>query len=232
MKKGLTGATGNFYVDLHEYREMIFVNKVLKKQDIFIDIGANIGSYSIIAGSRCNNVYSFEPLPTTFNILKKNIVFNDFENKINAFNIGLSFEKNKLKFTNDLDTVNHVALDNSSNFSEVSVDKLDNIIELKDKDYFLKIDVEGFELNVIKGATKLLSSGNIFAILIETNDSTEKYGFNKSEIFSFLKKYNYEPFDYDYSSNKITEYKDDDNTIFILDKDFVNNRLNNTKWKV
>ena len=65
-KKGLTGATGNIYCGLHEFIDMAFVLHFLRQGDIFLDVGANIGSYSILAGSEIGcSVYSFEPILST-----------------------------------------------------------------------------------------------------------------------------------------------------------------------
>src|ERR1700761_268360 len=49
VKKGMTGATGNMYCGLHEYNEMAFLLHLLREDDLFIDIGANIGSYTVLA---------------------------------------------------------------------------------------------------------------------------------------------------------------------------------------
>lgn len=47
--RGMTGATGNWYCGLHEYEDMSFVMHSLRSGDLFVDVGANIGSYSILA---------------------------------------------------------------------------------------------------------------------------------------------------------------------------------------
>lgn len=46
----MTGATGNIYVGLHEFEDMAFLLHVLRRTDLFVDVGANIGSYTILAG--------------------------------------------------------------------------------------------------------------------------------------------------------------------------------------
>src|SRR5262245_48181443 len=49
VRPGMTGATGNIYVGLHEFPEMSFVLHFLRPSDLFVDIGANIGSYTVLA---------------------------------------------------------------------------------------------------------------------------------------------------------------------------------------
>ncbi|NQW06953.1 MAG: FkbM family methyltransferase [Candidatus Pelagibacter sp.] len=225
MKSGLTGSTGNYYAGLHEYREMKFVLNVLKYDDVFIDVGANIGSYSVLSASICKQVYSFEPIKATFDILNKNIKFNDFESKIQSFNIGLSNKKEKLLFTNDLDTVNHVSKVKDKNTIELDVDTLDNVIDLKNKNVFIKIDVEGYELNVLKGSLNLLSSNQVFGILVETNDSSDMYDIKSNEIFNLLSDFGFKAVDYNFENNTIASYKKNDNTIFVKNINEISNRL-------
>ncbi|HEX9953226.1 MAG TPA: hypothetical protein VGB53_15755, partial [Rubricoccaceae bacterium] len=61
---GMTGATGNLYAGLHEFEDMAFVLHALRPTDLFVDVGANVGSYTVLAGAaigaRCE---SFEPVP-------------------------------------------------------------------------------------------------------------------------------------------------------------------------
>ena len=67
---GMTGATGNIYAGLHEFYDMGFVLHALQDEDVFVDIGANIGSYTVLAGSVVGaNCISIEPVPHTFSYL-------------------------------------------------------------------------------------------------------------------------------------------------------------------
>ena len=62
VKKGMTGATGNIYFGLHEFEEMSFLLHFLKEDDTFYDVGANIGSYTILGAGICKaKVLCFEP---------------------------------------------------------------------------------------------------------------------------------------------------------------------------
>lgn len=109
VKKGMTGATGNIYTGLHEFPDMGFVLHFLRKEDVFGDVGANIGSYTILASGHVGaRTIAFEPIPETFYWLKKNIKLNQLEAKVHAFNIGLGSETGVLRFTATHDTVNYV----------------------------------------------------------------------------------------------------------------------------
>jgi hypothetical protein len=58
---GMAGATGNVYVGLHEFADMSFVLHFLRPNDLFVDVGANIGSYTVLASAAVGaNCVSFE----------------------------------------------------------------------------------------------------------------------------------------------------------------------------
>jgi len=62
VRPGMTGATGNLYVGLHEFTDMAFVLHLLRSADLFVDVGANIGSYTVLAaagaGATCRAIAS------------------------------------------------------------------------------------------------------------------------------------------------------------------------------
>jgi hypothetical protein len=63
---GYTGANGNYYWGLHEFADMAFVLHYLQPEDLFVDIGANIGSYTLLAsGAVGTRTIAFEPVPQT-----------------------------------------------------------------------------------------------------------------------------------------------------------------------
>ena len=131
--KGMTGATGNIYCGLHEFEDMALVLHFLRREDTFIDIGANVGSYTILASGVCGaNTISFEPAPQTFLYLQNNVKINNIEHLVSLQNEAVGAEKGTLNFTSDLDTVNHVLSTNETDnikVIEVNVDTLDVKLE-------------------------------------------------------------------------------------------------------
>src|SRR5262245_22540376 len=82
VSSGMTGATGNVYCGLHEYRDMSFVLHALTADDLFVDVGANVGTYTILAaGAAGSSVVSLEPHPRAYAHLLANIRFNDLGDK-------------------------------------------------------------------------------------------------------------------------------------------------------
>lgn len=232
VNKGMTGATGNIYLGLHEFNDMGFLLHFLREKDVFFDIGSNIGSYTILASGHCKaNSIAFEPITAAFNALLKNIEINNLQNLVIAKNIGISDSENILTFTTSMDTVNHVT-DPSENLSHVTN------IAVYPGDYFLKdlgcpclikIDVEGYEDWVIRGIPLILKNEYLKAIIIELNGSGYKYGVNEMEIHQNLKKLNFNPYSYDPFKRKLTllNLYGTTNTIYIKDLEFVQNRINN-----
>src|SRR4051794_13217694 len=53
VKRGMTGATGNIYTGLHEFPDMMFLLHFLRPGDLFLDIGANVGTYTVLASGVC-----------------------------------------------------------------------------------------------------------------------------------------------------------------------------------
>ena len=217
---GESGATGNIYTGLAEYEEMLFLLHALQSEDVFVDVGANIGVYTILAskvvGARS---ISFEPIQNTFNKLEDQIKINRIDHLVMMENKGVGDKSETLFFTINNDTVNKVCLAGDvANTAEIKVIALDDVLR-KDEKFFIKIDVEGFELKVIQGAKDILSSKNIIGLIIELNGSAEEFGSCNSEIHNTLLSYSFYPVSYDpisRSINKIENYnKNSGNTIYI-----------------
>jgi FkbM family methyltransferase len=150
---------------------------------IIVDIGANIGYYSLLSAAMGYTCYSFEPDPSNFEKFNSSIKLNNFDNKIKLYKNALS---NKANETIILSTVagpivNHGCLTvlkdfipNSSNTVQCVTLKLDDVINKKDEILLIKIDIEGFEPEVIEGSAELLKTGNIRHILIEISPKFRK----------------------------------------------------------
>jgi FkbM family methyltransferase len=139
-----------------EMEEMSFLAHFLRPNDVFYDIGANVGAYSILISqhSKCR-VFSFEPHPKTFDLLQRNISIQKNNQLIQAYNFGLGEKSSFVKFTSNLDTVNHVSSNINEETIEVQINVLDDLnIPIPTS---IKIDVEGFEYAVILGAINTIT---------------------------------------------------------------------------
>jgi FkbM family methyltransferase len=231
IKKGMTGATGNIYTGLHEFEEMMFLLHVLRSDDVFCDVGANIGSYTILASGVVRaRTLSFEPVPSTFFYLKRNVGVNDLDGLVELYNCGVGEKTGMLFFTNDGDTVNHVITDvdqPSQARVEVAIRTLDQVLDGREP-RLIKIDVEGFEQSVLTGAKKTLERPGLKAIIIELNGLSIRYGATAEEIHQFLLSYGFLPRSYDPFKrvlHPLERFNLTGNTIYIRDKHMLEERI-------
>jgi len=232
ITKGLAGATGNLYCGLMEYNEMGFLLHFLKPADTFVDIGANIGSYTILASSQVKaNSISIEPLQETFKKLIDNILINKVEQNVKAFNIGLGSEIGKIHFTQSLDTINHVATKEEIDTIEVKIDTLDNLLMNEQCPSLIKIDVGGYENEVINGAEKTLENQSLKAIIIELNGSGSSYGYDDENIHLKLLQYGFKPYCYNPKGKELKALKTfgNHNTLYLRDVNFIEERIKSSK---
>ncbi len=196
VQTGMHGATGNVYVGFMEFEDMAFVLHFLRKDDVFLDVGANVGVYSILAASRDASVVAMEPVPTSYDYLLDNIYLNRFHSLVEARNVGVGSSQGKLRFTTRTGPTNHVLAEGESadDAVTVSVETLDDIAQSAT---MIKVDVEGFETEVIDGAAGLLAQGALQAVLIELNGLGARYGFSDVEIHERLLDFGFRPVRYE-----------------------------------
>ena len=151
------------------------VKEIIKEDQVVIDVGANIGYFTTLFSKlvgKSGKVFSFEPAPNNFEFLKKNVSLNNLQNvticqmaasdiseKQNLFLSTWNFGDNRL-FEKPRDE-----RDLERKQVQVETVRLDEIIH--EKIDFIKIDVQGFELQVINGAKKLFDNNNDLKMIFE-----------------------------------------------------------------
>ena len=224
-----------FYID--DYEEISFLINYLDKNETFVDIGSNHGNYTLISSCivGCKTI-SVEPIQSTFYRLNMNLKLNNVENVI-LKQIGIAERDGKLMFSNTVGELNKVIhdIDNES-VEAVNVITLDKLLCKEMNVSMIKIDVEGFEKQVLLGGIKTLQKKQLDVIQIELNNSNNHYGYDENETISILKSYGFKPYQYIPSKNylmklvgKNTERRD---TLFIRDIKRVKNRLNKKTVKI
>lgn len=229
VSKGMTGATGNIYVGLLEFNEMSFVLHLLRENDTFGDIGANVGVYSILASVNAGAFsVAAEPVPVTYTHLLRNVKVNNAEGKITALQCGVGAKEGVLKFTDNFDTINGVVVNQDTNEHTVSVhvNTLDNIFSGK-KPVLLKIDVEGYEWQVLQGATSLFADPTLKAVIIEINGSGKAYGIADDDIHDFMVSHGFRPYGYEPFLRDLLQWNSYGpvNTIYLRDVVWVMDRV-------
>ncbi|MBD1153447.1 FkbM family methyltransferase [Pelagibacterales bacterium SAG-MED24] len=194
--------------DYYENEQLNFSINLISKHNvnIFFDIGANCGIYSLIVANKFNNlkIYSFEPIKLSYKKFRHNIMLNKNLRNIRSYNYGLSNKNANLEMK-ALIKKNYIQLggfgvlkenDNLINkhLTSASFRKGDDYFKFKNKVIFLKIDVEGHEMQVLEGIINLFSDNKII-LQIEILPGQTKLVEKKLTKLKF-KKYNKINFDY------------------------------------
>lgn len=184
-------STECYYYGLFDPEEMSIIRDSIKEGDVLVDVGANIGGYSLFAASYGAEVYAFEPAPSTFKLLERNVSINPkLAAKIHPVQKVVSDSKGEVDFLTDLDTVNRIVSEDDPQTRESAVMKVPSVTldAFFNSINILKIDVEGFEKVVLGGAKTLLSKNDLKLIVLEDPDE---------DIVSFLSGYGFSQCRYD-----------------------------------
>jgi FkbM family methyltransferase len=221
---GFSGVTGNVYTGLYEFEDMAFVLHFLRESDRFVDVGANIGAYTILAssviGAKC---IAIEPVPITFKRLCDNVNINGVYDRVRCLKLGISSTTGMLRFTTTLGAMNHVAVGENENTGtiELPVNSLDEVAG-EFKPSLVKIDVEGFETKVIEGADDILSQEGLYAVSMELREHGKKYGFDEMDLHKKMICYGFVPYRYFPFTRELSEIEGIDyqkgNTLYLRNK--------------
>jgi FkbM family methyltransferase len=190
-RNGMTGATGNIYCGLHEFAEMSFVLHLLRPGDLFVDVGANVGSYTVLASAVCGaRSIAIEPDPETMGSLLRNVEINSIGDRVRTIEAAVAAHRGTVQLTAGLDTTNRVVADWEPAARQVRAETLDAILGASDPT-LIKIDVEGYEHEVMSGALETVRKPGLLAFLVETVDARTQA---QLEAAGFCRA-NYAPFE-------------------------------------
>ena len=206
-----------FMSEDYEKNEMSYIGEYLKKSDCLnvLDIGGNVGSFSLDLSAVEDSLkfHIFEPIPNTYNKLLANIKLNEKEeNKFNTYNIGLSDKDGSFDFylpaTDEAASMQPIEdsfyRKGSNEMGEYTgkdkmekvvclVDTVDNIVASKGIDNigFIKIDVEGNEKFVLKGAKETLSKFKplVYCELLRIHSA--RFGYHPNEVIDYMAEFGY-----------------------------------------
>ncbi len=197
--------------------------KNIKDGDIVIDVGANIGYYTLLFAKKVGEngkVYAFEPDPVSFAILEKNIKDNKLRN-VEVFNIALSDKRENLPLFISAENLgdhrlydDHKAKRKKTTVTANTLDLFFTDKELeKNKVSLIKIDTQGYEPYVIKGAQELIKNQKPALFFEYWVYGYKQSGGNYKEMITFLEE----------QYGTLTFIDEENETTFIVNKDFINN---------
>ena len=179
--------------------ELLPLIKKIKKINTLIDVGSNKGQFILLCIKFFPNllIYSFEPIKEAL-IKQKNLL--SFKNNIYFYNTGIGNKNKIINFfiTNRADSSSFLTINKSKNYNKnyyvkekrkIKIQKLDQILNNKKliKPVLIKIDVQGFELEVLKGSKKILPNIDYLLLEVSKNQMYNKQAI-EIEIINFLKK--------------------------------------------
>lgn len=172
--------------EFFEYRSLKFLDIFINEKSNILDIGANIGNHSLYWGKvrNVNSIHCFEPIKSTFDILKKNIEINNLSDKVTLHNVAVGDNTTKGSISwYKAHNIGATGIKESKD-GEFDIIRIDDI-KFKNKIDFIKIDVEGFELKALAGMKELIKRDKPVMIV-------ESYGEAIPKVIKFLENLGYE----------------------------------------
>jgi FkbM family methyltransferase len=195
-----------YFGGLPDYDEMTFIRRYLRPGDHFIDGGANVGAYTLLAASlvgQSGRVDAFEPSPLEASRLRENIERNALA-QVRVHEAALAEEPGRADFTIDRSSGNRLRRneDEGSAVKIVEVATIDNALPLQ---YAMaKLDLEGAEPLALQGAEHHLAAGSPPVLLLEIVDRfLRRFGSSASELGDWLHERGYELATYDADRNRL-----------------------------
>lgn len=190
------------------------IDQLLGPGDVVVDAGANIGLISVFCCTRVGKaglVMSFEPHPDTVSILRRNIELNKLS-QAKVFDTALGSVPGTARIYSNLQinrgAASMVDFQDGAPSFEIKVEVLDQLLakyqisQVK----LLKIDVEGFEMEVLKGAQNLISKGDGPILVVECSTTRQNFQYSMEDLFYFLTtRQGYKIFRFAVSKEKISK---------------------------
>jgi FkbM family methyltransferase len=189
----------NWIVDWEEFQ---LIEHYIEKNDIVFDIGTNMGFYTLWMSrfiDKYGEIHCFEPDKQNYSRLQTNISLNQIESIIKTNRCAVSDSDGLVKFTEGRDGENHIsniALDSAVEVQSITLDTYFEFHGIQHIAY-MKIDVEGFELQALKGAKKLLKNKKVDIIQLEINQQLNNAGTKVNDLLFFLENYGYNLYCYE-----------------------------------
>ena len=230
VRRGMTGATGNLYFGLHEFMSMGLVLHFLREGDLFLDAGANVGTYTVLASGVCRaNTLAVEADADTARDLARNVEINGLSERVAIHVLALGPRDGEVMFTTGLGAMNQVVAEMGAGVRVVPQKTLDHVVG-DAQPALLKLDVEKYEDQVLEGAVEVLKKPSLNVVALEaTSDWSIKLfadlGFERAFYDPFTRTLQREPNALAFSDGKWTR----SNEFFVRDWGFVEERLKTAK---
>jgi FkbM family methyltransferase len=182
-----TGASMVMYANPPDRPEMLAWRQALRDGGLFIDVGANVGTYTIWAAELGAEVIALEPAADTFGLLTENVALNGY--RVQAVQAAAGAQCGTARFTSGRDAGNCLDPDGPVETRLVTIDSLIGGRRAAG----MKIDVEGFEIEVLRGCARALAEHRIGLIQLEWNAASEQaLGTDRRPVAELLARHGYQ----------------------------------------
>lgn len=178
--------------------ELILLERLLEPDMTFVDIGANMGEFTLFAAKRLprGEVIAFEPQQAIFELLQENVKLNQFQ-QVTLYQAALSDHTGRAPIYTAVETEIHGALNEGlaslyesayrgEVIGEVDLYRLDDILATCARVDIIKIDVEGAELSVLRGAVNILRQHRPLLLIEVNEDGLVAAGHTSNDLLGFL----------------------------------------------
>jgi len=173
-------------LDKYETYERKLMLRQVNSGSIVVDVGANIGYYTLLLAQKCRKVYAIEPEKNNFEILAKNVAENNLDNVV-LLNVAAGSRSETRRLVRDEDNFgNHRLSSGKGNIVEVV--KLDEILKDEQKIDLIKIDTQGWEPEVIMGAIKIIARDSPTLFLEYWPEGIKEAGLDGERMWKQLRK--------------------------------------------
>jgi len=186
----------------YEKQESVLFDKLINDGMVILDVGANIGWYSLLWGKKFRNVkiHAFEPIVETCNYLIANVVLNGLTN-VTVHNFGLSDREEEVKFYYYPGGACLASARNVIGYEQArqvsclvkTLDSIENFVGTENID-LIKCDVEGAELLMLRGGVKAIARYHPIIALELIYEWSAAFNYHPNEAIDFLRYLNYRVF--------------------------------------
>ena len=165
---------------------------------LFIDIGANQGGTAIMASRVLvggGQVMAYEPNPLAISLMNENLILNDCNN-VHVFEKGVASSRKELRVDNsNVENSGSTRVSDDGVVVEMAPVSLRDVeLVLRDSPVFVKIDTEGFEMEVLTGISELLSAKKVQRLVVEIDKyNLEKFGSSPEMVYEYLANFGFSP---------------------------------------
>jgi FkbM family methyltransferase len=207
VEKGHHATRSHYFFGLQDFIDELFAIQFLRDGELFVDVGANLGIFSImVAAATGARVIAVEPSPSSSRVFKRHIALNDLVDRITLIEACAGNANDTAFIRNSVDMDNFIVLadgESEPGMAKIPMIRIDDVVDGATP-CVMKMDVEGFEMQALKGATRLLAGPNLQAITVEISDLSRRFGGSPEETHKFIAGFGFTAVTYDPLTRTLT----------------------------